>query len=134
MPETLVSRFGRLHGCPAGCPACARATAQLGIPERLRDWEEFVSSRDALRLVTLCDRSRKSLPQLSRDDVVQFCIEEALYDRLAVRKAAERVTEGITLDEPPGVVTPGINPAHADAVQRAREFAASGPRSQGLRG
>lgn len=126
----LVSLFGRLHGCPRGCPSCAWAAAQIGIPERLADWQEFVVSRDALRLVTLSDRSGRPLPQFTPDEVVQFCIEEALWERMAIVKSVSRYTEpGAEALQELAHPVEALDPAHAahsEALSQAREFALAG--------
>ncbi len=126
MADELVRRFARAHGCPPGCPDCARAEAARGVPERLSEWEEFVASGDALRLVVQCKRSRRPLPTLSPDDVVQFCIEEALFDRLTLQEHQEsarsfQVPE--SFEGEPGAVSAGTNHEHDAALAQARAFA-----------
>lgn len=125
MLDELGRKFARSHGCPPGCEACAAAMAELGVPDVLARWEAFVMSKDAYRLVHHCERAHVSLPRFSPDDVVQFCIEEALFERLAFSKLGS-VSGHFAPEEPSETFSEGGNPAHEAAMAQARDFAAQG--------
>jgi hypothetical protein len=133
----LIAGFARAHGCPRGCDACERTRAQFGVPGLLSEWTDFVASRDALRAVLLSKRSGRSFPHLSNDDVVQFCIEEALHERAALHERRSQVSQFSGVQEmlgggvdgdggggPPAA--PTISPEHEEALSKARQFAATG--------
>lgn len=120
--DELALAFARAHGCPQGCPACETTWSQVGVPEALHRWEAFVSSKAARRLVTLCERAHRPLPQLSPDDVVQFCLEEALFELQAFSKIAAQPTGMDPFELDPEAVSEGLNPAETDALHKVREF------------
>lgn len=122
--QRTVSDLARAHGCPAGCDTCQYVREQAGVPGLLHVWEDFVRSQEALRLTRLCLRSGREFPRLSPDDVVQFCIEDAcfervaLLDRIASHEMAERHDHEVAEED--------LSPEHRAALDQARQFARTG--------
>jgi hypothetical protein len=122
--RVLLRRLAELHGCPPDCPHCAGVEANHGVPQLLSDFSDFVRSRDGLRLVGLCVRSGRPFPKLSNDEVTQFCIEEALFERFAFNE--KRANETAFLEAQERNQGPAVDPAHQEALDRARSFADTG--------
>ncbi|MEK6252799.1 MAG: hypothetical protein AABM43_12890 [Actinomycetota bacterium] len=119
----LIAAFARAHGCPAGCEACERTRGLYGVPALLRDWEGFVRGRDGLRVAVVAKRTGRPFPQMTNDPVVQFCIEEALFDRLSVQ---ERRTSMATADLLGGIDDEGGGGGGGGEMDAARHFARTG--------
>lgn len=130
LPEPELERqLARAHGCPPGCVHCARADGAIGIPDRVQRFYEFITTEAALRMVTHCKRTGRSFPTISHDEVVQFLVEEACFERLHY---AELMAQHATNAMQQGAGMEGLDlearedEEIADAISRAREYAASG--------
>lgn len=124
----VVRALALAHRCVSGCPACDAEEAASPAIGRLTEFDDYVISKAADRVARWCQRSGAPFPKVSKDEVVQFCVEEALFERIAIEDKLAKIAaqaEGLGLDEP--VLAPGPRPAWSDpALDRARHFAATG--------
>lgn len=79
--------------------------------------------RDGLRVAVVAKRTGRPFPQMTNDPVVQFCIEEALFDRLSVQ---ERRTSMATADLLGGIDDEGGGGGGGGEMDAARHFARTG--------
>lgn len=120
--------LARVHRCEPGCAGCRAERARSPAVDLLGRWDAFVASPAALRLARLCRRSGRPFPVLSADDVVQFCVEEAVFERLTLTErlsggAAGEALAGLGV----GVEEPAV-PGLVEARQRAEHFRLTGER------
>lgn len=114
--EEAVRQLARAHRCPPGCPGCAREQASSPALDLTGRHERFVRSQDALRLARAV-RDGYAFPVVSFDEVVQFCVREAVMLRLATSDAM-----GAAAD----VAAQAADPALHAAQEAAKHFAATG--------
>lgn len=119
--DELAAALARAHRCPPGCPGCAAEQDEAGIPDPIADWADFVAGGAALRAVNLAKRNGQPFPTLTNDDVTQWCIEEAVFERAALLEAQANEHANADPDAPPGPPGP-VNAAHQEALERARAF------------
>jgi hypothetical protein len=80
-PSSLITSLQYGHGCAPGCPLCQHA-ADLQRTRGIADFAPLIRSQSALRLARHARRQHGTFPTFSDDPVVQFCIEEALIEKL----------------------------------------------------
>jgi hypothetical protein len=103
----LVAALKIAHRCPPDCPACAAERSQVGVPSKLSDWEDFIRSTSAQRMVRHVKRTGRSFPRVTNDEVTQFLVEEAAFEVAAILEVQARsssevmVPEGMPVEESP---------------------------------
>lgn len=127
--DRFAVELARAHHCRPGCPGCEAERSQSPAVDLTSRHERFVASAHALRVARHCKRSGRPFPVVSADEVVQFCVEEAVFERLmtAERLSGEATREALATlgqDEP----HPGAPPGLAAAVEAAEHFRRTGER------
>jgi hypothetical protein len=88
--ERVAEKLEHAHGCEPDCPCCNDTAFARPPFDVLARYGPFVTSQAVLRVARLSKRSGSPFPRVSTDEVTQFCVEEAVFERLELEEASAR--------------------------------------------